>query len=170
MSFATPTSHRMDTLSPPSKCQRFFSPSQTDVSMTTRSVFGIKNNKGFLLYSPLSSSSPLHPVSLEKEFALVPSQCFTPSCTPIHTPSSSPLSSPPRVDRLRLFDTPHTPKSLIKRASANDMIPNVISMNNSLGVIQSSSYSMRFYKLFLFIASLLNIYQTSNFTYCSVWP
>lgn len=41
-------------------------------------------------------------------------------CTPNHTPTISPLSSPPRIERLRLFDTPHTPKTLLRRSSMSE--------------------------------------------------
>lgn len=62
-----------------------------------------------LSYSPLKYPVP---IALEKEF----SQVETQYCTP----STSPLSSPPRIERLRLFDTPYTPKSLLRRSSMTE--------------------------------------------------
>ena len=67
-------------------------------------------------------SFPIQPLCLDKEF----SQCTSPFSSPVHTPSSSsPLSSPPRIERLMLFDTPHTPKSLLLRSSISENQPTI---------------------------------------------
>lgn len=61
-----------------------------------------------MLYLTLLCSSPLKftlhmkPMNLEREFF-----------SPHHQ------SSPPNIERLRLFDTPHTPRSLVRRSSAS---------------------------------------------------
>lgn len=109
--YATP-SHRpsvtmMEFSSPPLKQQRLFSPSNNDIPITP---------------SPMKFSFPIQPLCLDKEF----SQCTSPFSSPVHTPSSSsPLSSPPRIERLMLFDTPHTPKSLLLRSSISENQPTI---------------------------------------------
>ena len=72
-------------------------------------------------YSPMKFSFPIQPLCLDKEF----SQCTSPFSSPVHTPSSSPLSSPPRIERLMLFDTPHTPKSLLRRSTISENQPTI---------------------------------------------
>ncbi len=57
----------------------------------------------------------LQPLCLDNEFNHT--STHLPDTTPVHTPTSSPLSSPPRIERLRLFDTPCTPRSLIRKSS-----------------------------------------------------
>ena len=59
----------------------------------------------------------LNPLCLENEFS---HSSLSPYKTPVHTPYSSPLSSPPRIERLRLFDTPCTPRSLLRKSNITE--------------------------------------------------
>lgn len=73
------------------------------------------------LHSPLSYSMMVKPVCLEKELAEVASSPSSP--TPVTPPPYS-LSSPPHIECLRLFDTPQTPKSIIRRSSIMEVDTN----------------------------------------------
>lgn len=84
-----------------------------------------------------SYSPPKYPVpiALEKEFSQVETQYCTPDCTP----STSPLSSPPRIERLRLFDTPYTPKSLLRRSSMTETEPSSCLEHNHINTVKNHS-------------------------------
>ena len=105
MNFATPSappfrhpsieSMESPSFSPPSKQQRLVSPSSLEGSP-------------FKIRSPLSSSPHCMPApaSFGQE-------------TPPRGGSRDEMMchSPPHIEQLRLFDTPHTPKSIIRRSS-----------------------------------------------------